>query len=47
LTAALSDAQPLRQLQAVQLWKLPPRVIESDLDDLFGKRDVAAARFRL
>jgi hypothetical protein len=47
LTAALSDAQPLRQVQSVQLWKLPSRAIASDPIDLFRERDLAATRLRL
>ncbi len=43
LTAALSDAQLLGQIESVQLWKLPPQAIEHDL---FGERDLAAARLR-
>jgi hypothetical protein len=43
LTAALSDAQLVDQLESVQLWKLPPRAIQSDL---FGERDLAVVRLR-
>jgi hypothetical protein len=47
LLAALTDAQLLRQLDSVQLWKLPPGTSENDPDHLFHERDLAAARFRL
>ena len=46
LAAALSQAQLLRQLELVQLWKLPPRTIDNDLNNLFDQRDLAVARFR-
>ena len=46
LEAALSQAQLLRQLESVQLWKLPPRANENDLNNLFDQRDLAVARFR-
>jgi hypothetical protein len=46
LTTALADAQLLRQLESVQLWKFPPGTSAGDLNDLFHQRDLAAARFR-
>ena len=43
LKAALNNAQSLRQLESVQLWKLPLRTSEHDL---FRERDLATVRFR-
>ena len=43
LRAALSEAQLLRQIETVQLWKLPPHAIQNDL---FGERDLAVAKLR-
>jgi ABC-type transport system involved in multi-copper enzyme maturation permease subunit len=46
LKVALSDAQLLRQVESVQLWKLPQRAGESDLNALFRQRDLAVTRLR-